>query len=400
MNLWPLLATGLVILTVSKVNAADMELLQPPTGAQTSLSRVTVDAKGQLHLSWVKATEELNSLYHASLTGESWTAPKLIGEGEDWFVNWADFPFLSVNDSGMAAHWPKKSSSGTYDYNVAATFYRTETRRWSKPRIIHDDGVSAEHGFVSMLPMTEGRTFITWLDGRNTRSDATQVDGHASGGMTLRAGIFSGEGSTMEEWELDGFVCDCCQTSSAMTESGPVVVYRNRTEDEIRDTYITRMIEGRWTKPVAVHRDNWQVAGCPVNGPSVASSSGLTAVAWFTAKADMPKVQFVISQDDGKTFGDPVLVAEESTNGRISVGILDSGDIAISWLETHGTAAKVMLTRYDQQGKLKEKLTIAGTKSSRRSGFPVIASHDNEVYVTWTDILGEQPQVRVARVRF
>ena len=39
---------------------------------------------------------------------------------------------------------------------------------------------------------------------------------------------------------LDARACDCCQTDAAMTSAGPVVVYRNRTEEEIRDIYIAR----------------------------------------------------------------------------------------------------------------------------------------------------------------
>mgnify|MGYP001231267891 FL=1 len=138
---------------------------------------------------------------------------------------------------------------------------------------------------------------------------------------------------------------------------------------------------------------------CPVNGPAVSSGGGLTVVAWFTAKNDYPKVSFVLSQDDGETFGAPVIVAEETTSGRISLTVLDSGGFAISWLETLGASGTLKLARYDQRGEMIESLAIAETKSSRRSGFPVITSHGDDVYVTWTDIQ-EKPQVRVAKVRF
>ncbi|MFT6643656.1 MAG: hypothetical protein ACJAX5_001288, partial [Patiriisocius sp.] len=39
------------------------------------------------------------------------------------------------------------------------------------------------------------------------------------------------------------------------------------------------------------------------------------------------------------------------------------------------------------------------TSASRRSGFPVIVSHGDDVYLTWTDISSE-PRVKVARVQF
>ncbi|MGK0396089.1 MAG: hypothetical protein ACJAYE_002109 [Candidatus Azotimanducaceae bacterium] len=407
-------------------NAADIQMLQAPTGEHASLSRLTVDDSGKLHLSWVQSNGKVSSLYRSYFAENTWSDTSLISSGDDWFVNWADFPFLSVNDTSMAAHWLQKSSQGTYNYDIKAAFYNGATQRWSPPITIHKDGVSAEHGFVSMLPMADNRTFITWLDGRNTvkkdnagdHSEGHSMDHsidnpidnpidklmeHAMAGMTLRAGIFDADGNTEKEWQLDALACDCCQTSSAMTKSGPVVVYRNRTEAEIRDIYITRMTDNGWSAPVPVYADDWQIAGCPVNGPAIASKNGLTAVVWFTAKNDKPTVQLALSADDGQSFGPPIMVAQDSTNGRVSIAILASGDTVVSWLETEGKAAQLKLARYDEQGNLKESFIVAETSASRRSGFPVIVSEGNDVYLTWTDVstdVSNGPRVKVARVEF
>lgn len=393
-----LFATIIFSFTIAPLaEAADVQILQTPVGQQTSLSRLTTDNAGKVHLSWVQSSGKVSKLYRSYFADNTWSDASLISSGDDWFVNWADFPFLSVNDTSMAAHWLQKSSQGTYNYDVKATFYNGATQHWSTPVTIHKDGVSAEHGFVSMAPLTDDRTLITWLDGRNTvkqENTEGQAEGHdmhqnmdhTMSGMTLRAGIFKADGSTEKEWELDGLVCDCCQTSSAMTESGPVVVYRNRTEAEIRDVYITRMTDSGWSAPMSVHDDNWKIAGCPVNGPSIASRNGLTAVVWFVAKDDLPTVNMALSTDDGKRFGAPIIVAQGSTNGRVSITILASGDIVVSWLETEGKAAQLKLARYDPQGDLKESLVVAETSTSRRSGFPVITSVGNDVYVTWTDL--------------
>lgn len=381
---------------------AEVVMLPTPAAENTSLSRLTTDAEGRVYLSWVESKEELSTLYYASLAGGHWGATKLIGQGNDWFVNWADFPVLVVNNKGMAAHWLRKSSVGTYDYNINATFYTQEAQSWGKEITIHKDGVSAEHGFVSMLAMSEGRTFITWLDGRNAgkpNAEAAATGVAIVGGMTLRAGIFDRQGETLQDWELDGLTCDCCQTSAAMSSSGPVVVYRDRSFDEIRDIYITRFVDNSWTQPVPVYTDNWKVAGCPVNGPSVAAKGKMMAVVWFSAKDDQPRVSLAISQDDGASFGEPITVASGSTNGRVGITLLDSGDIAVSWLEINGSDAQLKLALYNQQGELSDSLKVADTKASRRSGFPVIASGGNDVYVTWTD-LAPGAQVKVARVRF
>ena len=366
--------------------------LPSPAPANSSLSRVVADESGEIYLSWVSQDAEQATLAFARLTSEGWDAAQVISEGRNWFVNWADFPVLSVDSSGMVAHWLQMSATGTYDYEIRARFYAQDKATWTEARTIHTDGISAEHGFVSMLPLNDGTTLISWLDGRET------VHSEPPGAMTLRAGIFDKSGANISEWELDHRVCDCCQTSSAMTENGPIIVYRDRSQQEVRDIYATRLVDGAWTLPQAIHNDNWQIAGCPVNGPSVAAMNKRVAVAWFNAKDDVPKIQLVLSTDSGLSFSEPIVVESPNTNGRVDTTILDSGNIIVSWMDTAGEA-KIMLSRYDINGELLSTTEVAGSSPSRRSGFPIIEAVGNSVYVTWTDI-DATPQVKVARIDY
>ncbi len=387
-----------------------VSLMPPPVGTNSSLSRLVTDASGAIYLSWVSQQGGISTLYWSKLVDDAWQAPQVIAEGDDWFINWADFPSLAVNEDSMAAHWLWMSAKGSYDYDVNAAFYDSESQSWGDAITVNTDGVYAEHGFVSMLPMSGGRFFIAWLDGRNTRMAKAKGeaeveaeaghDGHDMGGaMTLRAGIFDPDGQSLQEWELDGRTCDCCQTSAALTASGPVVVYRDRSEEEIRDIYITRWVDGQWSEPAAVHHDGWKIAGCPVNGPAVVARENRVAVAWFSARDDLPEVKLALSGDGGVTFSAPVVVAKETTNGRVGAAWLASGKIALSWMNTRGDAAQLMLALYDTDGNLVDQVQVAESNASRRSGFPVIASAGDNVYMTWTDISGD-PQVKVARIRF
>ena len=217
--------------------------------------------------------------------------------------------------------------------------------------------------------------------------------------MTLRAGVFDAAGKTLDEWELDHRVCDCCQTSSALTAKGPIVVYRDRSENEIRDTSMIRYINGEWTEPQSIHDDNWQISGCPVNGPSVSANEEQVAVAWFTAKGDTPKVQLALSADSGDSFSSPIVVASPKTNGRVGTAILDSGEIVVSWMDTTEEDAVIMLSLFSAEGKLLDNYEVAKSSASRRSGFPIIEEVGNSVYVSWTDI-SSSPQVKVARLVF
>ena len=58
--------------------------------------------------------------------------------------------------------------------------------------------------------------------------------GGATGHGTTRAGRIMTT-LTGLHLEIDARVCDCCQTDAAMTSEGAVLIYRDRSDDEIRD---------------------------------------------------------------------------------------------------------------------------------------------------------------------
>ncbi|EED30495.1 hypothetical protein NOR53_522 [gamma proteobacterium NOR5-3] len=370
-----------------------IEELPSPAGLNSSLSRISRDELGNVYLSWVSQDDAHTQLAYAQLIDDKWSEPHIISEGAGWFVNWADFPVLSMNSNAGVAHWLQTSGEGSYDYDVVASFYDSAVEQWGEGVAVNRSGVAAENGFVSMLPMGDQQTLIAWLDGRNTK---TQPE---PGPMTLRGAVFDASGNNLREWELDQATCDCCQTSAAMTDAGPVVVYRDRSADEVRDIAIVRFIDESWTPPAIIHRDDWQVAGCPVNGPAVVASGNVVAVAWFTAKDDAPKVQLALSTDSGASFSPPTLVAGPKTNGRVDAVMLANGEVVVSWLDTSATEARIMLSRFSSTGQPVDKFEVARTSASRRSGFPIIESVDNTVYLSWTDI-ADTPAVRVARVNF
>src|SRR5690606_16713029 len=123
---------------------------------------------------------------------------------------------------------------------------------------------------------------IAWLDGRNTAG--SHGDGHGApdapslhdadadadaGAMTLRAAAIDGALRRSADIEIDASVCDCRQTSAAVTARGPLLVYRGRSEGEVRDILATRLDGEAWTPPKPVHADGWVMPACPVNGPAV-----------------------------------------------------------------------------------------------------------------------------------
>ena len=232
-------------------------------------------------------------------------------------VNSADVPSVRpLPDGTLAAHWMEENGPDpeAYDLRVA---WSADGRSWSPPVAPNRDKTISQHGFATLFPMAGGGMGLVWLDGRATHGD--------EGDMQLRAAMFDKSHKQLSDTVIDTRVCECCPTSVALTADGPIAVYRNRSAGEIRDIYVTRLLAGRWTMPVAVHRDNFKIEGCPVNGPSIAARAQDVVVAWFTAPNEKNRSYLAFSHDGGKTFGAPVRADDVESLGRVVVARRRSG---------------------------------------------------------------------------
>jgi hypothetical protein len=334
-----------------------------------------------VYFSWIEKKEEESIFKLASLVGDNWTKPVTIASGNSWFVNWADYPMMARNQSAFIAHFLDRSADGKFTYDVKFTTSKSTDTTWTKPTILHDDGKQAEHGFVSLIPYGDN-FFVTWLDGRNTVMEGMENMDHGHHGeMSLRAAVLDASGNKLNEWELDKRTCDCCQTSAAITSTGPVVVYRDRSDDEIRDMSIVRLVNGEWTEPQSINNDNWKIAGCPVNGPRVSAIGNTLATAWFTIESDTAKVNVIFSNDGGETFGKAIRVDEGSPIGRVDVVLLDEQTAVVSWME--GTQLMAVKVRSD--GTKEPSISIAASSESRSSGFPQMTKVGDKLVFAWTD---------------
>jgi len=363
----------------------------PPVAAGAGMPFVAADAK-RVYLSWTEPTGEegptgrpVHAVRFASIDAgagpdATWSAPRTLASSDRFFVNWADFPSIATAGEGrLAAHWLLRSGDGTYDYDIVVSTSTDGGESWSEPRVMHADGVAAEHGFLSFFPRDDGFGAV-WLDGRHT------VGGHGGdGAMTLRAGLLSWDGEPRDLDEVDPRICDCCQTGAAVTDDGVVAVYRGRTADEIRDILAVRLVDGRWEDPAPVHEDGWQIPACPVNGPAVAAAGRRVVTAWFTGAGDVPRVSAAFSEDAGAGWGARIPVDAGAPLGRVDVELLPDGSALVVWLEAADDDAAIMARRVHADGRTGEARSLALTRQVRASGFPRMARAGNRILLSWTE---------------
>lgn len=357
----------------------------PTPAAPASLApNLHVATDGRVLLSWIERSGEgRHALRFAVMEEAGWSAPRMIAEGADWFVNWADFPSLvALDDGSLAAHWLVKSGPGTYAYDVHIARSRDGGLTWTRSALPHRDGTMTEHGFVSLIPRPGGALEAAWLDGRET----SPGDGdHGGGGaMTLRYAAIGPDGAPEREALLDPRVCDCCQTDAAVTPDGTVVVYRDRSDDEVRDIAVVRGRDGRWSSPLRVADDGWQIEGCPVNGPAIAAAGRRVAVAWFTAADDRPSVRLAFQADSGDGFGDPIGVDDGSPVGRVDAILLDDGSAVVSWVEATPGGPALRFRRIGADGQRGAAVTVVPAGTPLSSGFPRMVRTGGLLVFAWT----------------
>jgi hypothetical protein len=366
--------------------------LPPPAGAVTPIPsraadgaaqpNLAADNRGRVWLTWLEPKPGGGHRFQVSqLTGSQWSAPSTITEGTTLMANWADFPSLFVaSDGTMAAHYLERGST-RLAYHVRVKISNDGGRSWSEPITPHRDTSATEHGFVSFYDAPGGGVGLIWLDGRE------MAGGHAPGArgsMTLRSTVVKNNAAG-EELVIDSKVCECCQTSAARTADAVLVAYRDRSDQEIRDTAVARLSGGKWSAPVIVGTDNWNITACPVNGPAIAASGQSAAVAWFTGSGDTPKTFVAFSTDSGRSFGAPIRLDTAPTLGRLDL-LMPSPDRAfVTSLERDADGARVVLRDVRRDGRVSAPVVIGRTTPDRPAGFPRIVSAGKRLVAAWTE---------------
>lgn len=347
-----------------------------PAAPDALAPSLTVDGDAVL-ASWLEALPDeqggkLHRLMFARWTPGGWSEPTVIAQHNRFFANWADIPGIVVTTGGdILAHWLAKTGTDTYAYSIFIARSTDGGRTWTELGSLNDDDTPTEHGFVSWVSEGSGaRAF--WLDGREMLEDRP---------MALRTAWV---GDTIGPSEvLDERVCECCSTDAAVVASGPLVVFRDRGEDEVRDVGIVRRSGEGWSRPQIVHSDGWEIPGCPVNGPGIAASGQTAVVSWYTGAGEKPRVQVARSRNAGEGFAAPVTIDEGRPIGRVDVILAPEGDAIVSWLEAVDSRAEIRLRRVMADGALGPAVSAGKTAATRASGFPKMVRLGQKLYLAY-----------------
>lgn len=365
---------------------------------------LSVAPDGRLLLSWINRQQgRRNALQFTSYTlaGGWQSQPRTVAVGEALVANWADTPhMLGTPDGALWVQWLQGSSTGPAAYDTVLARSRDGGQTWTQLTRVNDDEGAAEHGFAALWADGADALGIAWLDGRAQTATHGGETHDGPGMMQLRANRFDLDLGRGVDAVVDASVCDCCQVDVAVSSTGPLLAYRDRTEGEIRDIAIVRLQGGAWSEPSIVHADGWKIPGCPVNGPAIAARQAGVVVGWYTEGGGQPTLQLARSNDGGARFGAPVVVEQgAAVLGRVDVA-LDATQAWVTWLREVDGTQSLMLARYTPDlSRQLQRIEVAKLQArGRASGMPKLAVDASGAWLVWTDVVGGVPQLRGAHL--
>lgn len=365
--------------------APSWQALSHPAGEHAMAVYLDV-TDGDLVMSWINRQDQHRGQFkYARYHQGQWQKTTTLIASDKLFINWADIPKVLLSKDLSLAVWPEMMGSGTYEYGLR---YRASTdfgKTWSTPAWLHDDRTPGEHGFVSLTSINEDRIGALWLDGRDMAQSGHEHEGHNSGSMQLRYREISPAG-LHPEIMLDDMTCECCGTDLLLFQGQPTAIYRDRSTTHIRDIRLAMGFKNKsWQINLPLLEDQWEIHGCPVNGPALAQNGQTLAAVWFTMAKQTPKIRLAISQDPQKDWKDLGTLGQNPM-GRVDIAFLDQHQFIIVWLENDGDheAIYYAVMRLDDLSTPRLRPTMLDkTSSGRNSGFPKLAVGKDTCYIAY-----------------
>lgn len=328
----------------------------------------------------------------------------------------------SDDEPVIVVTWGAKS--GTTDIRVSTS--TDGGRSFGASLALNTSGVSGDRGWHATTVDRSGTVHAMWLDHRalaaRPRTDhARHGDGtdmarfsnlyYSAIRPPLAPAAAVAQGSGSAERALTESVCYCCKTALATGPDGAIyAAWRHVYPGNIRDIAFTvsRDAGKTFSSPTRVSLDNWQLAGCPDDGPAMAvGSDGTVHLVWPTVvREDIDGTQrtrgavFYASTRDGRQFSSrievPTLGSLKPSHPQIASD--EAGGFVVGWDEVRDAVRRAYVRTLRFNSARHPQFGDAIALDEQGSAYPVVASTTRGVFVAWTQGVGQASEIRVKRL--
>jgi hypothetical protein len=264
-------------------------------------------------------------------------------------------------------------------------FYTRSTdsgRSFAPLRPITPDGESQRFEALGLDP--NGSLFAAWLDKRNRIPARQRGEKYEGAGLFFASSKDGGETYSEARLATDN-TCECCRLGLAFAGPGrPVVVFRNIFDGSVRDHAVVTFADPATPGEVRrVSTDDWQIAACPHHGPSLSiSPAGTYHVTWYTAGKARKGLFYARSQDEGRTFSDPLAIGRPDRNPTRPYVLAGPHGTTIAWKEFDGEKTTIhLMTSHDDGKSWSAPAAIATTTDA--SDHPLLVTDGRNTFLSW-----------------
>ena len=211
--------------------------------------------------------------------------------------------------------------------------------------------------FQDMMLSNDGIIHVAWLNGPSKLNEEGNLVKDRDRPRTLEYTQSTDGGKTFETTKsLMDNPCPCCNVQVAADDANVYVSWRAQFpngEDNpaIRDMVIASSTDNgkTFSDPVRIAEDNFEFSGCVhVGAPMEIDSKGNLHTVWYTGKEGAPGMYYSTSTDNGKTFSEPikVLVSDWIPPQRIFLTIDDNDTVWVTWEDATGLSTNDRTWRY------------------------------------------------------
>jgi hypothetical protein len=275
-------------------------------------------------------------------------------------------------------------------------------------------------GWQSVDAGPDGHVSVLWLDHRDIAAGPTAADGHHhdTGASAPAESVARAQLSQLYFAALDGSaqaralargVCYCCKTAVASDGDSIYAAWRHVYAGSHRDiaVAVSRDRGRTFSDPVRVSADNWQIDGCPENGPAlVVDTSHRVHVVWptlvATAGRQVSKL-FHAMAADGRVFTPREEIATSSDASHPQAAVAPDGSLLVVWDELVSGRRRVRLaTRHAPSGGsvLPRIETRTLSEPPASATYPVIVVTPTRAVVAWSSRVADRSTIEVRRIEY
>ncbi|WP_347986719.1 sialidase family protein [Methylomonas sp. AM2-LC] len=242
------------------------------------------------------------------------------------------------------------------------------------------------HYQAEMLVAKQGKVHFLWHDVRDRNEYKQQGGGDLS--------IYYTSANThknidfLSEFRIAKNICSCCRTAMVLdNHDQALILARFVFPDQIRDLGLIKpdaKIETAETWRVSF--DNWKLEGCPTQGPALSiSKTGRYHMAWFTLGSRRQGLFYAWSDDQGKTFSNPLSFGNPDKLPARAEVLAIGKKVALIWKEFDGIKTQIMAMHSENQGlNWSAPTQLAETESL--SSYPALLDDGHKIYLSWNSM--------------